>query len=129
MIHKPECIAREQEFQKELSMAKAAIETYDRTWPNYCKECGGNGYFPAPYSQYDSPGDSLCPKCVDVGLCPRCAQPGLYYEGGFGGRIVPLPPEEWETEKPCAYCGFDTARGGGRPELPTNYGECECYLG
>lgn len=65
-------------------------------WPNFCRNCGGEGSFIG----YDD--GFPCEECSEKNLCARCG--------------ATLPNGEW----PCAGCGFD-----GDPQRP-NKPTCNC---
>jgi hypothetical protein len=105
MVHTPEC-------QAGMARAEEVRADWVAQWPNYCRECGGEGlhHYPGVYRYPDGSGEppstDPCEGCVCQGKCSRCGAEGL-------------DPET--AEGPCKTCGwnYDDA-------IPAAW-ECGCW--
>jgi len=111
--------------------AKAAVDEYDRQWPNYCQHCGGTGLLivPGDVVPYGSTtarlpaSDEPCPACEEKNLCPRCGTLRVWHDEGNPSQ------DGWGYHEPCPQCGYVCAGchlDGASPGRPEH--ECWCYM-
>lgn len=107
MVHSIECI-REQ----------AAIEAFDKRYPNHCRACDGAGSRYAAGTRDTPPEDDACVACIDNGKCPLCASP------------VSLVEHDKCDYSLCSACGWDEWKiiNGEVPPIIRPDGYCECEL-
>ena len=73
LIHSEKCLKEQQEYRDK-------IENFKKTWPDYCKKCGGYGiaswYESAPYGSASAqmPMSEYCEYCVGSNKCSRCGE-------------------------------------------------------
>lgn len=95
-IHTQECLE-----------AQAARKAWEARYPNYCKECLGNGGFYDPGTYWDPPDFGPCSSCWEQNICPRC------------GHAEAFEPDAFTP--PCLYCGWYDS-----PESSPPAAECIC---
>ena len=115
--HLKKCLERQAEFERSL-------KEYETQFPNYCRECQGNGeisysYDPSPAGVFLSPGTMTdvdpC-TCLEQFHCPRCNK----YVSEWAEWT---PGIEWD-EITCPHCDWKLHISSGCPETD---GECNCF--
>lgn len=103
--HTTECLA----WQNEV---KAAVETWEQQWPNYCKNCNGTGEF----IHLDNEAgwfSEACSACTEWGKCPRCGKVGLTSEDRGDSTT---------GDGPCTFCNWNYTA-----DRPIRYDDwCDC---
>jgi hypothetical protein len=100
------------EFKHSEACEKKSLEIekhnaqFIRSFPHYCRTCGGAGWFHDAGDFYQPPQDDACESCMDLGLCPLCSQETMTETGDF-----------------CSACGWT-----GKREFDCLWeDECYCY--
>ena len=90
-------------------------ETYRRTWPKHCMDCGGWGKLEGVGVNH-APGVELCDACLSGEICPRCArEPLLAHDDPDKG--------DWYS---CVGCGWLEDTTHGLSDEPT-LARCDCW--